>query len=140
MSKSQVEKLVELYKSELDTLESELKKLGVRYEGMVAREQRYLKDIEQLEKLVERYKSELEKLGVRYEGMLAREQRYLKEIEQLKTQNDSLYRTYSYRLGFLLIHCTKSFKNFINLPSELIKLYRDNKRRKSEKILKKKTI
>lgn len=138
------QQLIERYQSDIVLLESQLEKLNINYQGMLAREQKYLKNIADLkDNLIDTSSSSLSrqdilKLQANYEGILAREERYLKEIQQLKyqvqDQKASLHRTYSYRLGYLLIHATKSFKNFINLPTDLIRLYRDNKQRKNLKL------
>ena len=136
--------IAEQYLTDIAQLESELKNLENNYQGMLEREKRYLQSIDSLqEQLAKRQTSgvsrqELLKVQTNYEGLLAREERYLREIKQLQEQvleqKNSLYRTYSYRLGYLLIHSTKSFKNFFNLPGELIRLYRDNKQRKNLKL------
>lgn len=142
------EVLVKQYEEDISLLESKLEELDINYKGMIEREAHYLQNIERLQKYqnvdnVVSSGSALHdhvKLQQNYEGLLARETRYLKEIQQLKgqllTQKESLHKTYSYRLGYLLIHSTKSFKNFVNLPADLIRLYLDNKRRKNPKMQK----
>lgn len=128
------------YQLDLEKLEIELNKLDINYKGMLEREKQYLKNIASLEDEIGSLKSgdygqkQLVKMQTNYEGMLVREKRYLSEIKklqaQLETQQERLHKTYSYRLGYLLIHSTKSFKNFITLPLELRRLYRENKQRK----------
>lgn len=136
--------LADQYQAEITLLESQLAKLDVNYKGMLAREKRYLKNIKTLKTELENNsassiaRQDFIKIQANYEGLLAREERYLKEIKSLQDalleQKNSLYRTYSYRLGYLLIHSTKSFKSFFRLPAELIRLYRDNKQRKNIKL------
>lgn len=137
--------LIKQYQSEMALLESKLQALDKNYKGMIEQEARYLHNIEMLKKDSFRELSnvgddssqKLKKLQMNYEGLLFRETRYLKEIQQLKkqllSQKELLHQTYSYRLGYLLIHSTKSFKNFMSLPGELVRLYLENKRRKSPK-------
>ncbi|GAA5098818.1 glycosyltransferase family protein [Wohlfahrtiimonas larvae] len=135
--------LILQYQKEIENLERQMRKLDANYKGMIEREKKYLKNISDLKENVENSTSnslsrqDFLKLQTSYEGLLAREERYLKEIKQLQDQiqdqKNSLYRTYSYRLGYLLIHATKSIKNFISLPADLMHLYRDNKHRKKLK-------
>lgn len=51
--------------------------------------------------------------------------------EQLSCEKEKIKKSYSFRLGYLLIHSTKSFSNFFHLPIELYKLYLENKNRKA---------
>ena len=128
---------------EVVRLMEELAKLDVSYKGMLAREDRYLKNIASLKQEISTLdvgltpSHELKKMQINYEGMLAREERYLKEIACLKAtieeQKEGLYKTYSYRLGYLLIHSTKSFNSFVKLPGRLLGLYKENKSRKKAK-------
>lgn len=137
------EEIMAQYQEDIALLESKLQRLDINYRGMLEREKKYLDNISELKDKLESgvldavSRQEYLKIQVNYEGLLAREERYLKEIQQLKdqvlNQKNGLYRTYSYRLGYLLIHSTKSFKNFISLPVELVKLYQDNKKRKKKK-------
>lgn len=135
--------LILQYQKEIENLERQMRKLDANYKGMIEREKKYLKNISDLKENIENSTSnslsrqDFLKLQTSYEGLLAREARYLKEIKQLQdqiqNQKNTLYRTYSYRLGYLLIHATKSMKNFISLPADLMHLYRDNKHRKKLK-------
>lgn len=121
--------------AEIVELKNKYEKLRVNYEGMLAREKRYLAQISDVEK--QSFHSELEELQKKYKGLLAREQKYLFEIEKLKQinslQHQKLYQTYSYQLGFLLIQSTKSFSNFVRLPKDLLELAKKNKERKQNK-------
>lgn len=57
-----------------------------------------------------------------------RQQKLTAENQVAKTRA-----TVSFQLGYLLIHCFKSFKAFKSLPSQLLALRRESKRRKDEK-------
>ncbi|OYQ81595.1 hypothetical protein B9T19_02690 [Ignatzschineria sp. F8392] len=132
------------YQIDIDHIESQLKELEREQDALLAKEATYINEIAQLRRKIDQESEQyqevtgsLQKLQVNYEGMLAREERYLREIRQLKDQvaqqKNALYRTYSYRLGYLLIHSTKSLRNFIRLPKDLFTLYLDNKQRKRKK-------
>lgn len=135
---------IESYRSELEQIQGELERLNEEYrtalreeseqqQALITQKQSFAEMASQKEELLQ----DLTKLQTNYEGMLGREERYLREIRQLKnqikSQQEALYRTYSYRLGYILIHSTKSLRNFFRLPKDLISLYIDNRRRKSKK-------
>ncbi len=138
------EQLIEKYQADIAYIKSQLEGLEREQDALLAKEATYINEITQLHRKMEQESEQyqeltgsLQKLQVNYEGMLVREERYLREIRQLKDQvaqqRNNLYRTYSYRLGYILIHSTKSLRNFFRLPKDLINLYLDNKARKSKK-------
>lgn len=138
------EREVECFQAKIVHLTEEIERLNQDYRVILSEESPQQQETAQLKQQLRALSSEKEeqldtlvKLQANYEGMLGREERYLREIRQLKnqinTQKEALYRTYSYRLGYILIHSTKSFRNFLRLPKDLISLYFDNRRRKSKK-------
>ncbi len=135
---------IESYQTEIAHMKDELERFNDDYKIILKEESTKQQEIETLKQRLidissqkEQVSEELVKLQTNYEGMLGREERYLREVRQLKNQianqKAGLYRTYSYRLGYILIQSTKSFGNFFRLPKDLISLYLDNKQRKSKK-------
>lgn len=134
---SALEKELATLKTELTTKEVVHEQESAQLRSQIDQERNQLQ--ERIDEEAEQRREtdgELQKLQVKYEGLLAREERYRQDIRQLKDQvqqqKNALYKTYSYRLGYLLIHSTQSFRNFVRLPKELIGLYRDNKQRKDK--------
>lgn len=81
--------------------------------------------------------SKCQRLEVSLNGLSAREQRYRKNIESLESRlvhaREAGYKTISYQLGYAVIQSTKSFSNFLRLPSALIQIRKEARRRTEQK-------
>ncbi len=85
-----------------------------------------------------------ERNKVNLTGLFAREAKYKLSIDDLKEQiereKENSYQTISYQLGYSILQAGKSFRGFLRLPTELVRIKKEAKRRKIAKMERKRVV
>lgn len=121
-----------LLKGELDLIKQHIELLSKSsQQQLLFIEDMKSKDVDN-KKVIEKLSSDLEQSKKNLEKKQLELNNANQKIKQAKEQ---VQNTISFKLGYTLIHSTKSFKNFFSLPIDLVKLIGYAKDKKEKKIL-----
>ena len=109
---------------ERQQLRAQLDKMTVNYAGMKGREKRWKAEKKTLEGSLHHVEASLKKMTTNFIGMKGREQQWLAREHAAKN-------TISFRLGASILNAGKSWRGFLALPGELLRLRKDARKRRA---------
>jgi glycosyltransferase involved in cell wall biosynthesis len=118
--------------------ESEFKANASRIAGLETQHDEIQKKWKAAEELHNSEKNELlNRLNIMRDSVQAQTQHHIRQLESYQSTMAGLEEkiiaarnTYSYKLGYLLTHCTKPLSNLLKLPGAIHSLYKENKVRR----------
>lgn len=109
---------------ERQQLLAQLDKMTINYAGMKGREKRWNAEKKLLESRLRHVETSLQKMTANFLGMKGREQQWL-------AREDSAKKTISFQLGASILNAGKSWRGFLALPGELLRLRKESRKRRT---------